>query len=98
MRDHVTTVLHLPTPDAPDSERYIMPNPDALFEAYDRAQGAVWHCKSEPSMEDIKALLSLAQGYLRLTTYELGQESCVGTLRDVWRERRRLAKEPNGPR
>ncbi len=86
-------VLHLPAPDAPPPERYVMPNPDALAEAYARAYHAVWWRKEAPAIEDIKALLSLADGYRSLTTYPLGQECCVDKLRDIWRARRRIAKE-----
>ncbi len=81
-------MLRLPTADAPQSERYAMPDPDALIDAYYRLYRSVWYDKTAPNDEDIKSVLILADGYLGLTMYELGQECCVSKLRDIWRARR----------
>ena len=84
----------LPSADAPKERRYQMPNPDALRPAYDRMYRRVFYSDKAstttvPLDDDLKRLLALAKGYLDLTTYELGQECCVGKLRDIWRHRRR---------
>jgi hypothetical protein len=79
--------LHLPTDDATQEHRYTMPDPDALAESYERLYHAAW--LGQPmDCADVKAVLALASGYLHLTTYDLGQECCVGQLRDIWRARR----------
>ena len=45
---------------------------------------------------ELATVLSLAEGYLDLTMYELGQGCCVGKLRDIWRARRaRVASNEN---
>ena len=42
---------------------------------------------------DLRRIIALAQGYMDLTTYELGQGVCVEKLKDLWRARRAIAKE-----
>lgn len=86
-------VLQLPTADAPANKRYVMPDPDALMEVYQRLHEAAYH-DLPISTADVKDVLLLAEGYLNLTTYELGQECCVAKLRDIWRARR--ARAQNG--
>ncbi len=85
-------IIRLPSPTADPSERYSMPDPDVLYSAYERVYRSVWHDRGEPKIEDVKSVLALADGYLDLTTYPLGQECCVGKLRDVWRARRLRSK------
>jgi hypothetical protein len=80
--------LQLPSDDAPERERYTMPDPVALADAYERLYHAAY--LGQPlSTDDVKDVLQLASGYLDLTTYELGQECSVGKLRDIWRALRR---------
>jgi hypothetical protein len=88
--------LQLPSADLPQSDRYQMPDPDGeLGEAYERLYHQAY--LDQPlSREDVKDVLMLAHGYLDLTTYDLGQECCVGKLRDIWRARRRRAAEGAG--
>lgn len=50
LQPEVKPVLRLPRPDSPDRERYVMPNPDALAGAFDRAYGDVWQGKEAPDM------------------------------------------------
>lgn len=79
--------LRLPHDEADERNRYSMPDPDEHADAL----GEVYrHCYYGESLdlEDLKRVLALAQGYLDLTTYTLGQECCVGKLRDIWRARR----------
>jgi hypothetical protein len=82
--------MRLPSDDAPPRERYTMPDPDGLSDAYQRLREAAYH-DTHMSRDDVKAVLMLAEGYLGLTTYEMGQECCVAKLRDIWRARRRRA-------
>jgi hypothetical protein len=89
------TTLRLPSPDAPESERYVMPDPYALHEAYARVHHASYRgifYGEDLKRDDVKAVLELARGYLDLTTYPLGQETCVGKLRDIWRALRKRTK------
>jgi hypothetical protein len=87
----------LPHGETEERKRYAMPDPDALGPSYGRLYDATWYRHPfgtplpetiEVSREDLRRLLSLANGYLTLTTYELGQEHCVSKLRDVWRARK----------
>lgn len=84
-------LIKLPHDETDPDKRYSMPDPDALADAYQRVRSH-WSRGAQPSegnMEsDLAAVLALARGYLDLTTYELGQECCVGKLRDIWRARR----------
>jgi hypothetical protein len=84
----VSRIMRLPSADAPESKRYTMPDPDGLHDAYQRLREAAYY-DMPMDREDVKDVLGLAEGYLGLTTYELGQECCVGKLRDIWRARRR---------
>jgi hypothetical protein len=86
----VSKRLRLPSEDSPQSKRYSMPDPDGpASDAYERLYHAVYYDSRTPDLADVKEVLQLASGYLDLTTYEMGQECCVGKLRDIWRARRR---------
>ena len=86
--------LLLPNGDHRRERQYVMPSPDALGDAYERAYDAAWYRPQTEGGEvtldkqTLRDLISLAGGYLTLTTYALGQEHCVGKLRDIWRARR----------
>ncbi len=86
--------LLLPHAEAHRERCYIMPSPDARADVYTTAYHAAWYGtqSDEPAVtldkETLRSLIALAGGYLDLTTYELGQEHCVGKLRDIWRARR----------
>ena len=86
--------LLLPHGEADPRKRYIMPSPDARADAYSSAYHAAWYGTQRDAetvtldKETLRSLIALAGGYLDLTTYELGQEHCVGKLRDIWRARR----------
>lgn len=84
--------MRLPHDETDEHKRYTMPDPDALKELYLEARRAYYlpelNEHGTPTDEQIGALLSLADGYLGLTTYELGQEACCRKLRDIWRARR----------
>jgi hypothetical protein len=82
--------MTLPSEDAPPDERYSMPDPDADLEAFVRLRAAAFDPdRPHADINDIRAVLSLANGYLDLTRGEAGQEVNVKRLRDIWRERRR---------
>lgn len=86
--------LRLPHDETDESKRYTMPDPDALCHLLASARDKTYPYnfgQFDPSVitrEEMVALTSLAEGYLTLTTYELGQEHCVEKLRDIWRARR----------
>lgn len=90
----VVHAMRLPHDETDERKRYAMPDPDALAPAYGSLYDAAWYRGDRTtetvtvSREELRRLLSLAGGYLDLTTYELGQEHCVEKLRDVWRARR----------
>jgi hypothetical protein len=67
-----------------------MPDPDIGVSLYESAYRAYYYSGSNRELphELVVALFTLAQGYLDLTTYELGQEHCVAKLRDIWRARK----------
>lgn len=89
--------LRLPHDETDETKRYSLPDPDALAVAYDAAYRAHWYGERVVTPEEIGHVLALARGYLDLTTHSLGQEVCVGKLRDVWRARRAaLAAEKKG--
>jgi hypothetical protein len=63
-------------------------NPDS-----ERIEEAMDRCRyGSPTREDILVVLGVASDYLHMTTYELGQEHCVGQLRAIWRARRAREK------
>lgn len=80
--------MRLPHDETDETKRYSMADPDALAELAHSAHVAVYSDKRPLTREESTALLSIAQSYMALTTYELGQEHCVGKLRDIWRARR----------
>lgn len=91
--------MTLPHGETDPRKTYSMPDPDALAEAYGRARQRAWppgtmqHGPRDDdevmvSAGDLRRVLDLARGYLDLTTHALGQERCVGKLRDIWRARR----------
>jgi len=89
--------IRLPHDETDECKRYVMPDPGVLYEAYRRvreqayptcARSLIEPAATMMNFSDLKAVLSLAAGYLDLTTYTLGQERCVGKLRDIWRARR----------
>ena len=89
--------IRLPHDETDEAKRYTMPNPDALIDTYRRLRGrafppfpVILTCPVLLDTDDLRAVLSLADGYITLTTYSLGQECCVGKLRDIWRARRSL--------
>lgn len=95
--------LLLPPGEEDPGKTYVMPDPgDLLRDAYVRAYHAVYRGSlgdDSPvtlTRRDAQRLLSLADGYLTLTTYALGQEHCVEKLRDIWRARR-AADAPETP-
>ncbi len=79
--------ITLPHVGADDT--YSMPDPDGLVDAYRRVRESVYGPVTTATPDDLKSVLALAKGYLDLTTYDLGQEVCVGKLRAIWRSRRR---------
>jgi hypothetical protein len=72
---------------------YSMPDPDALLKTYEAAYSAHYYERRTLTDEQIAVVLMLAGGYLDLTLYALGQECCVGKLRDIWRARRAAGEE-----
>ncbi len=99
--------IKLPHGEVDPIDTYSMPDPDALVDTYFDARRAVFPANGvlqSPPYPDVTLtysqavdLLALAEGYLTLTTYELGQECCVEKLRDIWRARRaRAAEEGTG--
>ena len=83
----VTAWLRLPHGETDPAKRYSMPDPDELYEAYMRVHRHRFYGEGALNKDDLSSVLALASGYLSLTTHELGQECCVGKLRDVWRAR-----------
>lgn len=68
---------------------YTLPDPDSpgLHDAAHAARSG------EPTRSQLYELAAVAEAYLHLTTYSLGQEHCARKLRDVWRARRARQKE-----
>jgi hypothetical protein len=88
--------MRLPHGEHLPEDGYAMPDPDELREAYDRVRALAFPGVGrgggvdDPvtlTCGDLRRVLTLAQGYLVLTTYG-GQEQMVGKLRDVRRARR----------
>jgi len=80
--------LRLPHGETDGAKRYVMPDPDAGLDAIGRMTDYWSGLRGELHRGDLARVLMLARGYIALTTYPLGQEHCVGKLRDVWRARR----------
>lgn len=85
--------LSLPHGEDDPNKTYTMPDPDELGDAFSRAWMARFSGK-HAAKNDMAAVLMMANAYLHLTTYSLGQEVCVGKLRDIWRARRARCKKP----
>lgn len=83
--------IRLPLNAKDEKKRYSLADPDALAKLVNFARHAHYE-GSRLSGTEISALLTIAQSYLHLTTYELGQEHCVRQLRDLWRARRAFAE------
>lgn len=86
--------IKLPHDETDPIKIYSMPDPDALRERYATAREKTFPGFGEGGQtvlltyEEACGLIALAEGYLDLTTYILGQECCVSKLRDIWRARR----------
>lgn len=86
--------MKLPHGETDPRKTYSMPDPDALAKTLSDARHAVFTGDLTPRSHvtltyfRAVALVTLAEGYMDLTTYELGQGHCVATLRDIWRKRR----------
>ena len=85
--------LLLPHDESDRSKTYLMPDPEHEGSPYETLYAQAWSGFNAPdkvtvNRVDLHRVLALARGYLTLTTYELGQEHCVGKLRDIWRARR----------
>ena len=95
-------MLRLPHGETRPEHRYSMPDPDGLAADYLAAREKLYPGGLEDLPKvvvlgrvELEHVLRLAGAYLDLTTYELGQEHCVGKLRDIWRARRaRPGEEP----
>jgi hypothetical protein len=85
--------IKLPTPDAPPDKTYSMVDPDYLPEALREVYGWLYYSEREPSRQALAHVVAMAEDYMHLTTYELGQENCVKKLRDIWRARRAREQE-----
>lgn len=83
--------MKLPHGETDDEKTYSMPDPDALLEAYDTAYRVHFSEKRALTDDQLAILFTLAGGYMGLTMYGLGQECCVGKLREIWRARRARA-------
>lgn len=73
-------------------KQYLMPDPDAVQDIYYAARHKFYPLTGEPralTAEERMVVTMLAEAYLHLTTYSLGQECCVQKLRDVWRARKK---------
>lgn len=80
--------MRLPHNETDPTRLYSMPDPDALADSYKAAYRRRWYDGPELTQDQLDDVLALAKGYLDLTTYVLGQECCVGKLRDIWLARR----------
>lgn len=88
-------MLRLPHGETRPERRYSMPDPDGLAADYLAVREKLYPGGLEDLPKvvvlgrvELEHVLRLAGAYLDLTTYELGQEHCVGKLRDIWRARR----------
>lgn len=80
--------VRLPHGEVDERKRYIMPDPDSMAPATRAVYGWIHYNEPMPSRTELQCVVSMAQTFVHLTTYELGQEHCVGQLRDIWRARR----------
>lgn len=94
-------MLRLPHDETAPEKLYSFPNPDALIVAFRALNQEVYLFADDEqrsrdrvtvSYDHVAYVLMLANAYLDLTMYELGQECCVEKLRDIWRARRAAAK------
>ncbi len=93
--------MKLPHGETDPGKQYSMPDPDAEHDTFFDARRAVFPGTGDLTPRETVTmtygqavtLLTLAEGYLDLTMYELGQEICVEKLRDIWRVRRAAAQE-----
>jgi len=85
--------IKLPHGESDTAKRYSMPDPDALGAAVSVLYRSIFYHERPPTREELIRVVTLAQGYLDLTTYELGQEHCAAKLRDIWRARRATGAE-----
>lgn len=84
-------VPHDETDETDESKVASFPNPDhdAVDKAFGRANDLLF--SKRLGVEDeaaVRMLYSIAEAYMHLTTYDLGQEVCVTRLRQIWRARR----------
>lgn len=80
--------MRLPHGCADPAKRYAMPDPDTLGPMLDGARDRAYYTPEDLRREDLQALITLATGYMALTTFAGGQEAAVRKLRDIWRARR----------
>jgi hypothetical protein len=85
--------LRLPHGETDERKLYSMPNPDVLMESFKIVYRNRFCRERVPTQEEMDHVIYLADAYLSLTMFELGQECCVGKLRDIWRARRALESE-----
>lgn len=90
--------IQLPYDETNPAKVYTLVDPESVYEDVQSARDGHCHHKRELTRHEIALLLDIAGDWLHLTTYELGQECCVGKLRDLWRARRarELSAETEG--
>lgn len=87
-------ILRLPHGEVDESKRYTMPDPDACASALRVVRRNHHYGERAPTEVEITCVILLAEGYIDLTTYDLGQECCVEKLRDIWRAMRAKGNHP----
>ena len=75
--------LLLPHTEADPAKQYTFPDPTC--EGLAEAEWSARHFPETLTRSQLLTLCSAASAYRSLCTYELGQECCVGKLRDIWR-------------
>lgn len=80
--------LRLPHGNTDPEKAYAFPDPDQRPEAIWSLHQWLFAGGPKPSRDALIHIERLADAYVSLTTYELGQECCVRKLRDIWRARR----------
>lgn len=83
--------MRLPHDETDERKRYVMPDPDVHAEAMHHVRDHLGHgpaWRGALSDEDMARLLTLAEGYLVLTTGYPGQTAMQEKLGDIWRARR----------